>query len=90
MTFENVIYVDGEASIVAGRSDCRLFVPKFVWCVELASLRSQIDHAFFYLKLGTDVLNVCLVDAVVEAKDGTISVASAFAGHQEGMVIGNW
>lgn len=56
----------------------------------MASLRSQIDHAFFYLKLGTDVLNVCLVDAVVEAKDGTISVASAFAGHQEGMVIGNW
>jgi len=27
---------------------------------------------------------MCFCTAVVESKDGTISVASAFAGHQEG------
>jgi len=33
-------------------------------------------------------LNVlCFINVVVQSKDGTISVAAAFAGHQEGETI---
>jgi hypothetical protein len=43
-------------------------------------------HAFLYFKHNKSelLLNYLLFILVVETKEGTISVASAFAGHQEG------